>query len=132
MLGTMLLGAGAIVTATALLIPSREVASRLAGYQVVTDVAASGYVVSTYAATGAAGGLTMAVVAAVGISLAIRLVGRVWGRQRYQYKGSTGLAAGFAALITQGAQWVRSFFGALFRGDPVSAPPPLNGGWVAV
>ena len=132
MMGTMLLGAAAIVSATFLLIPSRLVASRMAGYQVATDIAMSGYVVSTYASTGAAGGLTMAVIAAVGISLALRLIGRVWGRQRYQYKGSTGLAAGLAALITQGALWVRAFFGALFRGKPVSAPPPLGGRWVAV
>ena len=132
MIGTILMGAAAITAAVFVMAPSRAALSRIAGYQTVADIGASAYVVSTYASTGSVTGMTMAVVAALGISLVIRAVGKLFGRQRYQYKGSTGLAAGLAAATTQGVRWLRSWFFALWKGGEVTPPPPLEGRWVAV
>lgn len=124
-----LLVGGAITGGIFLLFP-RTWLPRLAGYQTITDIVASSYVVSTYAAAGAASGLTGAVFGAIGISLTLRLLGGVFGTERYHIRGRDSPLDLVAALVTHGVAWLRQIGIALVKGTSIKPPEPLQGEWV--
>lgn len=120
----------AMVVAALLMMFPRVWRRKLMGQGVAFDILGSGFIVSTYAATGAAGGLTIAVAAALLLTLTIRLLRCFDGYEIYEIDGERRLAVVIAALATQGVRWVRSLIAALWKGGVVEAPPPLNGRWV--
>lgn len=122
----------AIVVAYGLLIPSVRWLRRVLAYPQLADIISAGYVVSTYAAAGAAGGLTIAVFAALAISLTLRFLRLTIGYDQIAIDGDTSLATIAAAFLTQAVRWVRSLVYALFRGGRIDAPPALGISWVEV
>ena len=84
---TMLL-VGAIVVAFLILVPNMQWLRRMLGYLIISDILASTYVISTYAATGTLGGLTIAIFAVVGISLSLRSLKFFIGCERLAIGGN--------------------------------------------
>ena len=122
-----LLLAGATVAAAA--ITFGGVIKKMLSVPVAVDVAASGYFLSTYAATGTISGLTVGVLSVLLVSITIRLWRYLFGYQRLTVSGDARPAAVFAHLITAGNYWVRQSFKSLFTGKPALCPSPFNFRW---
>lgn len=122
----------AMVVAALLIMFPADWRRKIIGYGVAFDVLGSGLIVSTYAATGAASGLTVAVAAALLLTLTIRVLRAFDGYEIYSIDGETRAAVVAAALITQGVRWTRSIAKSLWNGGVVTAPEPLGGEWVSM
>jgi len=120
----------AIIAAVLLLVPDTKWLRRAMGYQTLVDIVMSSYMVSTYAATGAVSGLTIAVLAALGFSLTLRGIRWLIGYEKLAVNGVESARLLASELLTQSAHWVRAFALALFRKGRVEAPAPLNVEWV--
>ena len=119
MLTTLLL-AGATVAAAA--ITFGGLIKKLLSAPVIVYVAASGYFLNAYAATGTISGLTVGVLSILLVSIVIRAWRYLLGYERLTVNGDARFSTVASHLITATASWVRQTLKSLFTGAPVVAP----------
>lgn len=106
------------------IVPAKHLRKML-GYQIVTDILFSWWLVGVASAT--LGGFTIAVCAGLIYSIGTREIMAAWGSERIAINGKTSYRDQFALLAGQGFKWVK----ALVKGvnGAVIAPEPLEIKW---
>jgi drug/metabolite transporter (DMT)-like permease len=119
----------AMVVAALILMFPRNWRRKLMSFGVAFDLIGSALIVGTYASTGAASGLTVAILAALMLTITIRVLRSIDGYEVIYVNNERRLSVVVAALLSQSVAWIRSGVSALFRGGQVIAPAPLNIEW---
>lgn len=119
-----------MVVACAIIMVPRTWRRKVFGYVNLADAAGSFFILGHFAATGAVGGLFVAVLAMLGLTLTLRVGRAIFGSEKLELNGDTSISAVVAGVMTQATRWVRAIFGSLFNGGVISKPQPLAWRWV--
>lgn len=120
----------AVVAALVFMIPDRWF-KRIAGYVVVCDILASGYIFSSFMGVSAVSAAEIGVFAALGISVTLRVIRLIVGADRLSVNDTTATREVFAHLFSQGVAWSKALTKAITTGK-VIPPAPLKLEWIEV